>query len=75
MFSFNNKKDKKKKIIEDLKRENQEYLKQMQCFLDKVDNIENTGLKQEIIFQMLRCEKILIKIFEKELQKNNRNNL
>ena len=44
------------------KRENKEYLKELQIFLDKADNIENEELKNDIICQMLKCDKVLTKI-------------
>ena len=43
------------------KRENEEYLKQKQKFFDLVDNIENEKLKKNIVYQMLKLEKLLKK--------------
>jgi len=37
------------KIDKEWKKESKEYLKEVQKFLDKVDNIENEELKNEII--------------------------
>ena len=49
------------KKIEKLENENwkassQKYLKELQAFLDKAENIQNEDLKKEIIFQMLKCD-------------------
>lgn len=41
------------------KTQNDTYLCEIQKFLDKVDNIENEALKQDIINQMLRCDYVL----------------
>lgn len=41
------------------KNKNPMYLCEIQKFLDKVDNIENENLKQDIIHQMLRCDQVL----------------
>ena len=32
------------------------YLKELQMFLDKAENIQNEELRKEIIFQMLKCD-------------------
>ena len=44
------------------------YLKELQKFLDKADNIENEELKREIIIQMLKCDDELTKIAEKKFE-------
>lgn len=51
------------------KEKNKEYLMHVQSFLDKVDNIENEGLKRDIITQMLKCDSILTKLAEEEFVK------
>lgn len=51
------------------KEKNKEYLKELQNFLDKADNIEDEILKRKIIGQMLRCDDILTKLAEKEFIK------
>lgn len=51
------------------KEKNKEYLMHVQSFLDKVDNIENEGLKKDIITQMLKCDSILTKLAEEEFIK------
>lgn len=47
---------------------NKEYKKELQVFLDKADNIENEDLKNDIICQMLKCDKILTKIAEEKIE-------
>ena len=49
---------------------NKEYIKEVQIFLDKADNIENKELKEDLIYQMLRCDKLLTKLAQKEIEKN-----
>ena len=41
----------------------------MQIFLDKADNILDENLKQEIIYQMLKCDKVLTKLAQEEIEK------
>ena len=58
-----------KKINENIdnkewKEKNKIYLKELQNFFDKADNIEDNELKQLIIGQMLRCDDVLTKIAE-----------
>ena len=59
-------KKKEKKLLEDKewKEKNKLYLKEVQNFFDKVDNISDESLRQKIIGQMLRCDKILTEIAE-----------
>lgn len=49
----------------DWKNKNKEYLKELECFLDKVENIEKEELRKEVIFQMLKCDEKLTLIAEK----------
>ena len=70
---------KKKEIYELIKNSNwknlnKEYLFELQKFLDLADNIENEKLRQEIINQMLKCDKCLTNIAEKILKKYLNNN-
>lgn len=53
---------------------NKEYLFELQKFLDLADNIENEKLRQEIINQMLKCDKCLTNIAEKILKQYLNNN-
>ena len=61
--------------MEDLnwKVKNKEYLKEVQTFLDKADNISNENLKQDLIYQMLKCDKVLTKLAQKEIEKRIKN--
>ncbi len=46
------------------KEENKLYLRELQKFFDKVDNIENCELRQSIVSQMLICDNVLTEIAE-----------
>ena len=48
------------------KTKNQKYLCALQKFFDKASNIENSNLRNDIIFQMLECDKILTEIMLEE---------
>lgn len=52
----------------DWKEKNKNYLKELQNFFDKADNIEDNNLKQKIIVQMLKCDDILTKIAESRFE-------
>ena len=52
----------------DWKIKNKEYLTELQLFIDKADNIKNEELKNDIIKQMLKCDKILTKIAEEKIE-------
>lgn len=52
----------------DWKEKNKIYLKELQNFFDKADNIEDNNLKQKIIGQMLKCDDILTKIAESRFE-------
>ena len=52
----------------DWKVKNKNYLKELQNFFDKADNIEDNNLKQKIIGQMLKCDEILTKIAENRFE-------
>ena len=54
----------------DWKMKNKEYLLELQRFLDKADNIENEELKNDIISQMLKCDKVLTKIAQEIIEDN-----
>ena len=66
-------KTKSMKNINNFKKENwkadgQKYLKVLQAFLDKAENIENEELKKEIIFQMLKCDNELTVLAEEKFK-------
>ena len=48
----------------DWKEKNKRYLYELQKFFDKVDNIKDEELKESIISQMLKCDKVLTEIIE-----------
>ena len=50
------------------KEENKKYLKELQNFFDKADNIADEELKNKAIGQMLRCDNILTKIAENRFE-------
>lgn len=47
---------------EEWKTKNEKYLKELQNFFDKADNIEDEKLKKMIIGQMLKCDETLTTI-------------
>lgn len=54
---------------EDWKSKGKKYLKELQAFLDKVENIESEELRNEIKFQMLKCDNELTLLAEEEFRK------
>ena len=56
-----------KKILEETKwkNKNNQYLFELQKFLDLADNIEDESLRKLIISQMLKCDKCVTNIAEK----------
>lgn len=61
----------KNEVIEqtpEWKSKSKEYLKELEIFLDKADNIENEDLKNDIIYQMLKCDKVLTKIAGEKIE-------
>jgi len=52
------------------KEENAKYLNAIQSFLDKADNIKEERLRQDIISQMLKCDKILTELAIQEIDRN-----
>lgn len=51
------------------KEKNQEYIKELQKFLDITDNIADEDLRLKIIYQMLKCDEVLTKIAEIKFRK------
>lgn len=65
-----NKEEIKKKIYSrDWKEKDEKYLKELEKFLDITDNISDERLKLDIIYQMLKCDEILTKIAENNMNK------
>ena len=50
----------------DWKEKNKKYLKELQIFFDRVDNIKDDELRKSVICQMLICDEILTKIAEEK---------
>ncbi len=59
--------DKNDKKFPEWKVKNKEYLREIQIFLDKADNIENEKLRNDIIYQMLKCDKTITKIAQEKI--------
>lgn len=59
-----------KEMLEDQnwKNKNENYLFELQKFLDLVDNIEDEEMKKIIINQMIKCDRILTKISEETFE-------
>lgn len=66
-------KRKNKSINCEWKEKNKLYLKELQVFFDIADKIENEDLRNSIISQMLRCDKIVTNLAEDIIQKNIKN--
>ena len=58
------------KLFENIKIKDEKYLEELQRFLDFADNISNEDLKKRMIYQMLKCDKRLTEIFEKNMKNN-----
>lgn len=50
------------------KEKNKKYLKELQNFWDKADNIADELLRQKVIEQMLRCDDTLTKLAEEKFK-------
>ena len=58
---------KKRQCFREWKAKNENYLRELQKFLDIADNVSDEKLKLDIIYQMLKCDEILTKIAEERL--------
>ena len=47
------------------KNRSKKYLLELECFLDKAQSIKDDALRNEIIIQMLKCDKELTNLAEK----------
>lgn len=56
----------KKNLNEDKswKEKNKNYLRELQNFFDKADNIKDEDLKRKVIDQMIKCDNVLTQIAE-----------
>ncbi|MBQ3145008.1 MAG: hypothetical protein IJB90_00150 [Clostridia bacterium] len=68
-MKFRKTKDMKSLENENWKANSQKYLKELQAFLDKAENIENEELRKEVIFQMLKCDNELTLLAEEMFEK------
>lgn len=55
--------------IDELKRKDKVYLKELQVFFDKVESIKDEELKSQILYQMHRCEERIILMCKKLISK------
>ena len=53
--------------VENIKRKDKVYLKELQIFFDKVDNVKDEELKKQILYQMHRCEERIIQICQRSI--------
>ena len=51
------------------KEENEKYLKELQRFFDKVEKINDADLRDNILNQMLQCDKALTEVAEETFVK------
>lgn len=58
----------------DWKEKNKKYLYYVQKFLDMCDNIQDEGLRKNIIKAMFQCDETLTEIVEQEFQNMNKKN-
>ena len=58
-----------KENIDELKKKDKLYLKELQLFFDKVDNVSDQELKSQILYQMHRCEQRIICMCEQLINK------
>ena len=47
---------------------NEQYLKNIQKFLDIVDNVSDEKLRKRIIIEMLKCDETVTKLAEEEFK-------
>ena len=68
-MNFRKNKDMENLEYKNWKANGQKYLKELQAFLDKAENIENEEIRKEIIFQMLKCDNELTLLAESIFEK------
>lgn len=65
--------EKRKEVLENKnkfekqKTQNKNYLRELERFFDLADNIPNEKLKKRIIYQMLKCDETITKIYENRI--------
>ena len=68
-MNFRKNNNMKKIENENWKQASPKYLKELQTFLDKAENIQSEDLRKEVIFQMLKCDKELTLLAEEMFAK------
>lgn len=58
----------KKVISREWKEKDIDYINALNKFFDIVDNVQDEKLKMDIIYQMLKCDKILTNIAEEHFK-------
>lgn len=53
--------------FEKKKTQNKNYLRELERFFDLADNIADEKLKKRIIYQMLKCDETITKIYENKI--------
>lgn len=69
MNEFSKKEIEKRIYSRDWKEKNENYLRELEKFLDITDNVRDEKLKLDIIYQMLKCDEMLTKIAEEKMEK------
>lgn len=60
--------------IKQIKEKDKKYLFELQKFLDTASNIEKEDLRTRVIMKMLKCDDILTKLYQKQIDKIAKNN-
>lgn len=55
--------------IKQIKEKDKKYLFELQKFLDIASNIEKEDLRTRVIMQMLKCDDILTKLYQEQIDK------
>jgi len=72
MLKFNMDNTPDKFYLRQWKETNEEYLYELQKFLDIADNITDERLKLDVIYQMLKCDEVLTKMIEENFIDRNK---
>lgn len=57
------------RLVREKKKQDQNYLFELQKFLDTAENIKDVEFKNRIIGQMLRCDEALTRLMEECINK------
>lgn len=55
--------------LKNIKEKDKQYLFELQKFLDTASNIKDEGLRTRVITHMLKCDDILTKLYQKQINK------